>query len=83
LGLYVKLILQEVLGRVNGILSDDMIWTTQKPPLPTVLLFPMPESIIGLPCSWGNKYRNLDLLVGGVSKIETINYAHESRGVQI
>jgi hypothetical protein len=31
----------------------------------------------------GNKYRNLDLLVGGVSKIETINYAHESLGTKI
>jgi hypothetical protein len=27
-----------------------------------------------------NKYRNLALQVGGVSKIETIIYAHESRG---
>jgi hypothetical protein len=35
----------------------------------------MPEVIIGLP--GGNKYRNLALLVHGVSKIETINYAHE------
>jgi hypothetical protein len=31
----------------------------------------------------GNKYRNLALLVGGVSKIETINYAHESSGTRI
>jgi hypothetical protein len=31
----------------------------------------------------GNKYRNLALQVGRVSKIETINYAHESRGTQI
>jgi hypothetical protein len=31
----------------------------------------------------GNKCSNLDLLVGGVSKIETINYAHESRRTQI
>jgi hypothetical protein len=31
----------------------------------------------------GNKYRNLALQVGGVSKIETINYAHEPRGTQI
>jgi hypothetical protein len=30
-----------------------------------------------------NKYRNLALQVGGVSKIETIKYAHESRGTQI
>jgi hypothetical protein len=28
----------------------------------------------------GNKYRNLVIHVGGVSKIETIKYAHESRG---
>jgi hypothetical protein len=49
----------------------------------SVLLNPMPEGIIGLPCTWGNKYRNLALLVGGVSKIETINYAHESHGTQI
>jgi hypothetical protein len=32
----------------------------------------MPGGITGLPCSWGNKYRNLALEVGGVSKIETI-----------
>jgi hypothetical protein len=31
----------------------------------------------------GNKYRNLALQLGGVSKIETISYAHESRGTQI
>jgi hypothetical protein len=31
----------------------------------------------------GNKYRNLALEVGGVSKIETINYAHESLGTHI
>jgi hypothetical protein len=31
----------------------------------------------------GNKYRNLALQVGRVSKIETIKYAHESRGTQI
>jgi hypothetical protein len=30
-----------------------------------------------------NKYRNLALLVGEVSKIETIKYAHEFRGTQI
>jgi hypothetical protein len=28
-------------------------------------------------------YRNLALQVGGVSKIETIKYTHESRGTQI
>jgi hypothetical protein len=35
------------------------------------------------PVPGGNKYRNLALLVGGVSKIETINYAHKSRGSHI
>jgi hypothetical protein len=35
------------------------------------------------PVRGGNKYRNLALLVGGVSKIETMYYAHESRGTQI
>jgi hypothetical protein len=30
-----------------------------------------------------DKYRNLALLVGGVSKLETIKYAHEFRGTQI
>jgi hypothetical protein len=30
----------------------------------------------------GNKCRNLALQVGGFSKIETIEYAHESRGTQ-
>jgi hypothetical protein len=35
---------------------------------------------LGYPVPEGNKYKNLALLVGGVSKIETINYAHESRG---
>jgi hypothetical protein len=30
-----------------------------------------------------NKYRNLALQVGGVSKIETIKYVHESCGTQI
>jgi hypothetical protein len=43
----------------------------------------MTEGIIGLPCSWEKKYRNLALQVGGVSKIETIKYAHKSRGTQI
>jgi hypothetical protein len=39
------------------------------------------QNHIGLPCFWGaNKYRNLALQVGGLSKIETITYAHESRG---
>jgi hypothetical protein len=31
----------------------------------------------------GNIYRNLALQVWGVSKIEAIKYAHESRGTQI
>jgi hypothetical protein len=43
----------------------------------------MPEGVIGLPCSWRNKYRSLALLDGGVSKIETINYTHESRGTDL
>jgi hypothetical protein len=30
-----------------------------------------------------NNYRNLAPQVGGVSKIETINYAHGTRGTQI
>jgi hypothetical protein len=38
---------------------------------------------LGYPVPGGNKHKNLALLVGGVSKIETINYAHESRGSQI
>jgi hypothetical protein len=35
---------------------------------------------LGYPVPGGNKYRNLALKVGGVSKIETLNYAHDSRG---
>jgi hypothetical protein len=31
----------------------------------------------------GFRFRNLALLVGGMSKIETINYAHLSHGTQI
>jgi hypothetical protein len=38
---------------------------------------------LGYPVPGGNKYRNLALQVWGVSKIETIKYAHESRGTQI
>jgi hypothetical protein len=38
---------------------------------------------LGYPVPGGNKYRNLALLVGGVSKIKTINYVHEFRGIQI
>jgi hypothetical protein len=37
----------------------------------------MPGDITG-----GNKYRNLALQVGGVSKTETVKHAHESRGTQ-
>jgi hypothetical protein len=45
-------------------------------------LNPIPGGKTGLPCPEENKYRNLALRVGGVSKIETIKYAHESRGNQ-
>jgi hypothetical protein len=38
---------------------------------------------LGYLVSGGSKYRNLALQVGGVSEVETINYAHESRGTQI
>jgi hypothetical protein len=41
--------------------------------------YPMARGIIGLPCSWGN----LALQVGGVLKIQTIKYSHESYGTQI
>jgi hypothetical protein len=34
---------------------------------------------VGYPVPGGNKYRNMTLQVGGVSKIESIKYAHESR----
>jgi hypothetical protein len=42
----------------------------------------MPGVILGYSVPGENKYRNLFLQVGGVSKIETIKYAHESRGTQ-
>jgi hypothetical protein len=43
----------------------------------------MPGVITGLSSSWGvNKYRNLVLQVGGVLKIETINYGQEFRSTQ-
>jgi hypothetical protein len=42
----------------------------------------MPEGITGLPSSWGNKYRDLALQVGGVSKIETIKYALSPVGLR-
>jgi hypothetical protein len=35
---------------------------------------------VGYPVPGGNKYTNLALQVGGVSKIEAIKYAHESCG---
>jgi hypothetical protein len=35
------------------------------------------------PAPGGNKYRNLVLQVGGVSKIEKIKYAHQFRETQI
>jgi hypothetical protein len=38
---------------------------------------------LGYTVPGGNKYRDLALLVEGVSKIETINYAHESCGTHI
>jgi hypothetical protein len=38
---------------------------------------------LGYPVPRKNKYRNLALLIVGVSKIEKINYAHESYGTQI
>jgi hypothetical protein len=37
---------------------------------------------LGYPVPGGNEYRILDLQVGGISKIETIKYAHESRETQ-
>jgi hypothetical protein len=38
---------------------------------------------MGYPVPGGNKYRNLALQVRGISKIETIQLAHESPGTQI
>jgi hypothetical protein len=35
---------------------------------------------LGYPVPGRNKYRNLALLVGGVSKIETINYLKSEKG---
>jgi hypothetical protein len=43
----------------------------------------VPGGITGPPVPGGHKYRNLVLHVEGVSKIETIKYAHESRGTQV
>jgi hypothetical protein len=43
----------------------------------------IPGVITGLLVPGGNKYRILAFQVGGVSKIETINCAHVSRGTQI
>jgi hypothetical protein len=42
----------------------------------------MPGVYLGCPVPGGNKYRNLALQVGGVSKIDTIKYVHESRGTR-
>jgi hypothetical protein len=42
-----------------------------------------PGAQLDYPVPGGNKYRNLDLQVGGVLKIETIKYAHESRRTHI
>jgi hypothetical protein len=41
------------------------------------------RELAAYPVPGGNKYRNLALLVCRISKIEAINYAHESRGTQI
>jgi hypothetical protein len=38
--------------------------------------------ICQIPHSWGKYIREAALLVGGVSKVETIKYVHESRGTQ-
>jgi hypothetical protein len=38
----------------------------------------VPGGITGPPCSWGHKYGDLALQVGGVSKIGNIKYAVES-----
>jgi hypothetical protein len=38
---------------------------------------------MGYPVPGGNKYRNLALQGQGVSKIETMKYAHEYRETQI
>jgi hypothetical protein len=43
----------------------------------------IPALCLGYPVPGRNKYRNLAFQVGGVSKIETIKYAHESRGTHI
>jgi hypothetical protein len=36
---------------------------------------PMPGGVTGIPVPGGNKYRNMILQVGGVSKVESIKYA--------
>jgi hypothetical protein len=48
-------------------------------------VWPMPRAYKEnqLPVHQGNKYRNPALQVGGVSKIETIKFAHKSRWTQI
>jgi hypothetical protein len=49
---------------------------------PSLLCNGYQDSFLDYPVPGGNKYRNLALQVGGGSKIETIKYAHESRGTQ-
>jgi hypothetical protein len=34
-----------------------------------------------IPCSWGNKYRNLALQARGVLKLRQLKYGHELRGL--
>jgi hypothetical protein len=46
-------------------------------------LFQCPGVYLGYFVPGGYKYRNQTFQVGGVSKIETIKYAHEFRGTQI
>jgi hypothetical protein len=41
----------------------------------------VPECIIGLSFSGGNKYSNLALQVGEVSKIERVKFDHASREI--
>jgi hypothetical protein len=43
----------------------------------------VPEGLTGCPVLGGNKYRNLALQFGGVSKIETVKYSHESSGTEM
>jgi hypothetical protein len=41
-----------------------------------------PGGITGPPCSWGFKYGEIALQVGGDSRIGTVKYGLESRGTQ-